>query len=148
MDKLVSLLVASACIIIAMTLLPLIRIGEWWIRIFDFPRIQIFSLGSAVAIGLVFTIQKSQNQIAKWVLIGLIGSLCFQGYLMYPYTSIASKQSLEIQSDQRASQLSVLVANVYMSNKNFTELLDLVNSTKSRCGVHYRGQPVVGKSPT
>ncbi|MFN7147416.1 MAG: hypothetical protein ACK4YP_26860, partial [Myxococcota bacterium] len=41
-----------AVVVVVTTLLPLSEANAWWVRIFDFPRLQIFLVG-LVALGLL-----------------------------------------------------------------------------------------------
>ncbi len=130
--KLVMTLIIGALLIVVMTLLPLIRIGAWWIRIFDFPRVQIVTLGTGVAAGLTFSISKTQGTTVKWVVLALlIGCLCYQGSMIYPYTTIAKKQSIDVVNATEGSTLGILVANVYMHNRNSSQFLEIVNSVRA-----------------
>lgn len=115
-----------ALLIMTVTLLPLLRVDEWWVRIFDFPRLQIFTIGVALAVGLGYSLFYSDQAFGKWVLIGLIACLTYQGFRMFPYTRLAPKQSLDSINPRHEDLLSILTANVYMNNRNSSEFLDLV----------------------
>ncbi|MEX2492009.1 MAG: endonuclease/exonuclease/phosphatase family protein [Nitrospirales bacterium] len=108
--------------------MPFFRVSEWWVRIFDFPRIQIFTLGVAVALGLSFLGFSSENILWPWVLIPLIGCLLYQGRRIYFYTGWAPKQALDSKNPQSEALLSIFVANVYMQNRQASALLDLVDA--------------------
>lgn len=126
LDVLLPVLHFMALLIIAATILPLFRVDEWWVRIFDFPRVQILTIGVAVALGLGFLGYSSENNFWQWVLIPLIGSLIYQGRRIYFYTRWASKQALDNKNPRSEALLSIVVANVYMNNRQASAFLDLV----------------------
>ena len=39
---------AAGAVVVLATVLPFIRRGWWWVRVCDFPRLQLFVLGLAV----------------------------------------------------------------------------------------------------
>ncbi len=125
-DILLPVLIFLAGLIITITLLPLFRVDEWWIRIFDFPRLQIFSIGAVLVVGLGYLAFMADHTIGKWVLIGLLASLIYQGFRMYHYTRLSPKQSLDSINPPHENLLSILTANVYMKNRNTQPFVDLV----------------------
>jgi hypothetical protein len=78
----IALLSAGALLILA-TVLPFVRTGAWWIRVFDFPRAQI-----AVAIPFVLAAGpfgfQTPSVIDNLVLIGLVLSLAYQAWRISP----------------------------------------------------------------
>jgi endonuclease/exonuclease/phosphatase (EEP) superfamily protein YafD len=110
---------------IATTLLPLLRFDSWWIRIFDFPRLQItLTLALALALYLIFVWPTGAPEITFW--IALAGCLAYQGYMMFPYTRLAK---LQVQRSRRSSDdptLSLLFANVLQDNRNAEGLKQIV----------------------
>ncbi len=47
-------LVVLALILVIATALPLLRFGEWWIRVFDFPRAQITIAGIVLLVVYIY----------------------------------------------------------------------------------------------
>ncbi len=123
------ILVFLAVLVIAATLLPLLRVGEWWVRIFDFPRLQLFSIGAILAIGVGYLVFYADHAFGKWVFIGLLACLIYQGFRMFPYTRLAPTQSLDSISLPRENLLKILTANVYMENRNAQGFLDLISAS-------------------
>lgn len=56
----------------------------------------------------------------------LLGVVAYQGYNIYPYTSLAAPQLVNTQEPDNP-QISMLVSNVYQYNQEYEELLELVN---------------------
>jgi endonuclease/exonuclease/phosphatase (EEP) superfamily protein YafD len=120
-------LIFLALLIMTATLLPLLRVDEWWVRIFDFPRLQIFTIGVALAVALVYSIFYSEHAFGKWVLIALIPCLVYQAFRMFPYTRLAPKQALDSLKSPHEDLLSVLTANIYKNNRNASGFLNVVS---------------------
>jgi len=122
-------LIILAIFLIIATILPFITLEEWFIRIFDFPRIQIFVLSLIVLIAIFFFIKK-KDLIYKTIFPILILTITFQVYNILPYTPLVEITVPKSTSPKSNSSLSLLVANVYMHNNNYGELIDLVNEYK------------------
>lgn len=107
------------------TAASLSRFDQWWVRDFDFPRLQISTLIVAVLIySLVAFDYSSPWEIVMVVLLGL--SLIYQAVKIYPYTFIASKQVKEYMGSDLERQVSVLVSNVLTTNNRYDKLLQLI----------------------
>lgn len=107
------------------TLIPLLTAEEWYIRVFDFPRLQIsfLALGSL----LLFYFFDFRHRKRGWLLMtALLGVVVYQSLAMYPYTSLASVQVAKAGKQGKKSQISLLVANVYMHNKDYAKLVEMV----------------------
>jgi endonuclease/exonuclease/phosphatase (EEP) superfamily protein YafD len=117
------LLFAAAIILIVATLLPLVRGTAWWIRIFDFPRLQIV-LASLLVGGLSVVCFRPMDS-GEWALLAALATaVALQLYKMLPYTPFFAKQSLDPTPghDDRGT-LRLLIANVLMSNNKAEALL-------------------------
>lgn len=120
-----TVLIILAWLCIAATVVPLIRLDDWWIRFFDFPRLQILGLGLLTCIALLFVWNKT-HLMAKSTFGVLVLCLLFQGFKMYPYTPLASKQVLNAQTNAAGARLTLMIANVLMENRQAQQLLNLV----------------------
>lgn len=110
---------------IAATLIPLIRADAWWIRIFDFPRLQITLV--LLLTFAIYVLVREDPSIADHVFFAAL-TLCllYQAYRMFPYTPLCSKQ---VQASRHAlpeSIISLLISNVRMQNRNAHILHELV----------------------
>jgi len=84
-------LVIIGSLMIAATAIPLVRADAWWIRLFDFPRMQItFVAAAALAVYVLFIRDLGIVEIIFLATLAL--SLIYQGYMMFPYTPLARKQ--------------------------------------------------------
>ena len=107
------------------TLLPLLRHDVWWVRAFDFPRVQLTILSVLV---LVFYISLAGwRETGDKVLIAVL-SLCivFQVIRIAKYTPLYPKQLKSAFASSPDEMLSLLVANVLTPNRNVEALLQLI----------------------
>ncbi len=118
------LLMVLALLLVVATALPLIRADAWWIRAFDFPRIPLLVLGLLVLAGGLWVWDlKRPVQAGAALLLAL--AVLFHAYKIYPYTPLASKQVRDALPDPDTT-ISLLVANVLMSNREVEGFLQIV----------------------
>jgi endonuclease/exonuclease/phosphatase (EEP) superfamily protein YafD len=114
-------------LLIAATALPIVRRDDWWIRIFDFPRLQITVLLVIVlAAYLALGAPEATFELAYAGALSL--AFAYQAFRMYPYTRLHGKQ---VQASRRAtaeSSVSLLFANVLMTNRRAPALLELIRA--------------------
>ncbi|MBA3597610.1 MAG: endonuclease/exonuclease/phosphatase family protein [Methylibium sp.] len=109
---------------VAATLLPLLRFEAWWIRVFDFPRLQIsFVLLIVAAARAALGVQGIAETS---FLLALLASLGLQARRMYPYTRLARKEVEQCAEPKPGSTLSLLSANVLQSNHQAERLKDII----------------------
>lgn len=118
-------LLGVGLLMVAATALPLLRKGDWWIRVFDFPRIQITLISAAV----LLTYLLFARDLGAWgvaFVAALAACLVYQSYMMFPYTPFARKQVEQSRQAAGDSSLSLLFANVLMENRNAARLRELI----------------------
>jgi endonuclease/exonuclease/phosphatase (EEP) superfamily protein YafD len=115
-------------IIIAATFFPFVKEQAWWIRVFDFPRLQLAIAGAIILV--LYSVFIRQKSPFGYILILLVSvSVLYQTYRIYPYTPLASKQVIESSSDPaEAVTLSLFISNVLMSNRNIGRYLEIIHS--------------------
>lgn len=119
------IILVFAGIVIASTLTDFIRLDDWWLRLFDFPRQQITILGLVTVIGYVVSFEL--YHYGHWiVLFLLILSLIHQFRRIYPFTFLAPKQVVDCREPDSEYQISLLVSNVLMGNRQAQALIRLV----------------------
>jgi endonuclease/exonuclease/phosphatase (EEP) superfamily protein YafD len=101
----------------------------WFIRILDFPRVQIsFLLIISLIATLIFIDRK---KISKWILVLLLtASLTYQLTLIYDYTFLAEKEVADKIPAADEKTVSFLISNVFMKNDNYGGFLDLIRNYK------------------
>lgn len=118
-------LLTIGLLMILATLLPLLRKEAWWVRIFDFPRLQI-TIISAATLTLYLVFHWEPRLAETLFLIALSATLIYQSYMMYPYTPLAPKQVQESVNPRGDLCLSLLFANVHMDNRNAARLKEII----------------------
>ncbi len=107
---------------------PLLKFDAWWIRGWDFPRLQLAMVGLAAVLLLAFT--TPGWPLPKLALLLLLaGSLAQDAYRIVPYTPLVRPESLPVASNDPARRLSILVANVLQDNENPKPLRQLLAET-------------------
>ncbi|MCX2837694.1 endonuclease/exonuclease/phosphatase family protein [Salinimicrobium sp. MT39] len=112
-------------IILFPTAASISRFDQWWIRDFDFPRLQISVLILAVMIynAVAFDFSSIWETIIT-VVVGL--SFIYQATKIYPYTYLASKQVKVYRGKEVERQVSILVSNVLTTNTKYDKLVKLI----------------------
>lgn len=109
------LILILCSIVLLVTGLPLIKSTAWWIRIFDFPKIQ-----TAVLI-LVAIILTSVFLDFGWIyklplLLMLTVSLVYQSQLVLVYTPLYKTQAKDSNKPAGENSFTLMVSNVRMEN--------------------------------
>jgi endonuclease/exonuclease/phosphatase (EEP) superfamily protein YafD len=121
---------ALSVLLIALTLLPLIRSARWWIRVWDYPRLQL-----AIALLLLLAAQTGLalldgDRTHTAGIVFLVATACAcagQLFSIWPYTRAHRLQSLPARAAHDPDRrISLLVANVLQSNHNARGFLDIV----------------------
>lgn len=107
------------------TALPLIQSAQWWIRIFDYPRLQIAFLG-LIAITLNIFYFRFKKTFSNVITGLLFIALVYQLTLIIKYTPLYPIQAEAVLREQRTHPFSIMQSNVKMDNRNADKFLDLV----------------------
>ncbi len=119
-------LASMAGVAILWSLLPIVRHDAWWIRGFEFPRLQVTVITGVILVTYIAV--EGLNTLADILLcMGLSACILFQLIRIAPYTPMHSKQLLATARPDGGSTLSLLVANVLTPNRNADALLRLIN---------------------
>lgn len=133
--------VAAAALCIC-TLMPLVRTTEWWVRGFDFPRIQTVVIMVAVLLGQatlgVLAYRQSGSAAPSTASIVsrailptlLLVALCWQCYRIFPYTPLAPYQMQQSRESGSDSTLRLLIFNVRYDSRESLALLRLINEKR------------------
>ena len=113
------------------TLLPILRQTAWWIRVCDFPRLQIVA-GLAVSLAAVLALPAASGVGHTVFAVSLALALVYQASRIWPYTPLHSKQVAQAtrSADDDAHHLSIIVANVLMYNRDASRLLGHINNLR------------------
>lgn len=116
---------AVGALAILVTVLPLVPSNEAWIRIWDFPRMQIAVLLAVVLVSapLVFPLRRREFAF----MAAAAAALAWQAYAIWPYTPLHPTQAKAVAECEAGSGIRLLVANVLIDNRDARPLLELVD---------------------
>lgn len=109
------------------TLLPLIPRDDWWIRGFDFPRLQITAVILATLAALLLTDTNSRG--VQILIVALFLCLFYQIYMISPYTLLAKPQVQQSEYQKSVTSLSILCANVQMNNRKSSKFKQIIRES-------------------
>jgi endonuclease/exonuclease/phosphatase (EEP) superfamily protein YafD len=107
------------------SLASLIRWDRWWVRVFDFPRIQILVI-HLLAILSSFLAEGINGTAELGLIVGLVISFAYQFYNVYPYTIFSPKEVDKYTAKSEGLDISLFVSNVYTPNRDSEKLIRLV----------------------
>ncbi|MCG6114864.1 MAG: endonuclease/exonuclease/phosphatase family protein [Mesorhizobium sp.] len=119
---------ALVCLLMAAaTALALIETDEWWIRVLDFPRLQIAAV-LAVAL-LVYWWTRPRGRTSLLVAALSVVALGWQVWMILPYTAVWPQQMVAAQACTPEQRVRFLMANVLQDNRNSGGLLAIAEDT-------------------
>ena len=107
-------------ILVSVTIIPMLDTNIWWIRLMDFPRLQIAIAGVAVLAAGLFASGPSRL-IVPALMIAVCG---YQAWRIHPYTTL-HRPEMELAADAQDS-IKILSFNVLMENDRYGALLDMI----------------------
>lgn len=120
-----SFLQALGLLAVLLTLLPFVAADYWWIRMFDYPHVQL-TIFTLVAL-LVYFFRFDIKSWRDYAFVGVLG-VCFLFQLLkiYPYTPFSDVQVENNERIDPGNTFSLLVSNVLQKNKEYDRVLDEV----------------------
>jgi len=113
-------------ILLLLTLLPLSRIKHWLVRGLDFPRLQLTVLSALLLLMQVAMLDIGRADSTVMILLTL-ACLCIQLWWIWPYTRLhRTEVPLSKATGPGRHTISILTANVLMTNRNAATLTGLV----------------------
>lgn len=122
-----------AVALVAMSVLPLIRRPYWWVRTFDFPRLQIAFLALITLVALT-TVGLLEGALGGWIgfiAAALGATVVYQLARVLPYTPLWKRQVVRVDDADRDRCLRLVVSNVLMSNREGDRWLDVIRSAEA-----------------
>ncbi|MBD3627307.1 endonuclease/exonuclease/phosphatase family protein [Cyclobacterium sp.] len=110
---------------IVITALPVIDTGTWWIRIFDFPRIQITVFALFILL-LAFLFLKDKPKIKYSFISLLLAAISYQLVMIAPFTPLLKVSAKSASLTEGDNQFTLLMSNVRMENTDRDKLLSLI----------------------
>jgi len=110
----------GALFVIVTTLLPFSSSHAWWVRGWDFPRVQIAILGAVLLVLSLVFLPGPVKLIASGVL-----ALCiaYQVYRIYPYTPVAPTEITLADPSRCREVVTLMSVNVLMENDDHAALI-------------------------
>ncbi|MDX1472389.1 MAG: endonuclease/exonuclease/phosphatase family protein, partial [Flavobacteriaceae bacterium] len=106
---------------IILTLIPIIPVDHWWIRMFDFPHIQL-TVVTLIAL-VTFASKFNINEVKEYIfLAALIGCFIYQFITIYPLTPLHDIEVLEATTESPERQLTLFTSNVLQDNDQYDSL--------------------------
>ncbi len=122
-------LLVLALLFVVATALPLIHEPYWWIRIFDFPRVQIATVG-IVTLGL-YVYLREREAWWSWALLALlVVSVGYQLVRIWPYTPLHSVQSVQAVAPAEGQTFRLIGSNVLMDNRESERWLRVIREAR------------------
>ncbi|MBT2788682.1 MULTISPECIES: endonuclease/exonuclease/phosphatase family protein [unclassified Halomonas] len=118
------LLGSIAIVLLLATLIARIHLHWWWIRSFEFPRLQIAFLAL-----ITWLLAVSLVESGPWLWVALLASgitVLFQGYYILPFTTLWPVQVKAAESNDADKKITLLIANVLTPNRQVQPLIDMI----------------------
>lgn len=120
------IIIPLVSLLIVFTLIPILKNEAWWVRDFDFPRLQLFFI--AVFIFFLEAVFLPYAESTTWVISTLtLACAIYQACWIAPYTIFFPKEVKNASDLDQMGRIKVLVANVLTPNKKADELLHIVH---------------------
>jgi endonuclease/exonuclease/phosphatase (EEP) superfamily protein YafD len=113
------------CFVILASLLTLVKSTNWWIRILDFPRVQVAVLGTVLLglYGYVFGYALlTQKIFAGLLVLAIVNELVH----VYKFTPFVRVQALPSKLKVPKNSFGIMISNVRMSNTRYSRFLKVV----------------------
>lgn len=113
-----------AVVLLLATLIARIELHWWWIRSFEFPRLQIAYLALADLLLAIIFVEAGTWQ---WVALAATGiTLLIQISYILPWTPLWPVQVQAAKSDGEDRTITLLIANVLTPNRQAQQLIDMI----------------------
>ncbi len=115
---------AVSLLLVGLTILPLSKRPWWWIRLWDYPRLQLAAglIGMAAFQAVVLPWGGAEGALR----IVTLACFTWQVFRIWPYTILHRKQVPGAKHANPAESLTILVANVLQDNRRAPDLLALI----------------------
>lgn len=121
------LLRCLAVLLLLLTVLPFVSSGQWYVRVWDFPRLQILIATVVVMLAwllLSFTKWNNGLEILVWIIL-LVPCLLWQGSHLLRFSPLWSVEVPSV-SQESPSHVKVMVANLKYENQDYQGAIEVV----------------------
>ena len=123
------LLLVIAGLLIVVTLLPIIQTNQWWVRVWDYPRVQLVALCLIILL-LLFVVLPKGGRTRLPLFGALVIATAFHAWRIAPYTLPWPLEIATARVDEHDACVSILIANVLMENRQSKVMLNLLRREK------------------
>lgn len=125
MKLVTTLLVVLGALLVLTTVLPIVPSNDWWIRMWDFPRMQVAALLGLVLVAVPLTLNWRRRR--TWGLVSAVAvALAYQLVWIWPHTPLHPVQVELTPYCPSDATVRLLTANVLMTNRQAEPLLEHV----------------------
>lgn len=110
-------------LILLSVIIPYFKNSHWTIRVFDYPRLQKFTLLTLACILFIFI---EKNNFTIMLFVSLLVSAIYLLWVIIPYTIIGKKMIDEVKLRPDEKPLDIMVYNVLQYNEEYQKLVDLL----------------------
>jgi endonuclease/exonuclease/phosphatase (EEP) superfamily protein YafD len=121
------LAVISVCLI-ATVFISLIRKDFWVYKVLEYPRLQKLVIIAIVTACWLF-FWPLQETVYKVIFSGLILSIIYLFYKIWPYTALSKKEMISVRSMDPENEFKIFSANVLQENTQYATMLEHIKST-------------------
>lgn len=111
-------------LLVVISLVPLLKTGWWFVRVFDYPRSQKFWINLIILVSFLFVADFSKTQDIIFVCVIFLNQV-YLLTLIWNYTPLASIQMQREKSPDR-SAIRILISNVFQDNRQTSRCLSLI----------------------
>lgn len=108
-------------ITVVLTLFRFIAMDYWWVRIFDFPHVQltVLSVAAFAAYFIKFDFKNRNDYLFATL---MLACMVYQFVKIYTYTPLASYEIKDAQQQDDSKRISFYTANVLQKNEEYEHL--------------------------
>jgi len=114
-----------AGLLIVVSFLPLWQTDRWWVRQWDYPRLQVAGL-TLVILGALFLVDRARSKSFYALIASSIAALAWQACHFIAYLPPYPKQVESAKRCPPGRQIALLNANVLMTNHDYGRVLDVI----------------------
>ncbi len=108
------------------TFAPILETDQWWIRVWDFPRLQVLVLAALLLVIVILAVVIRRELPFPHVLLGVmtLAIIGFQAYKIVPFSPLWQTEVASADGFDRNHCLSLIVSNVRMDNRLASPLIN------------------------
>lgn len=116
-------------VFLLLTVVPLSRHEAWWVRVLDFPRLQLFAVLAVMLAGQLYFLDPARLDTRISLAIN-VACLLYHLWWIFPYTRLSPVEVELSTSTNPAKRIRILISNVLTTNRRADAFLALVEEHK------------------